>query len=286
MLAAVLSLASQSITAQVNCDTVLPPPSASAYVLPFPIGETYKVIQGNCPDIGGHANTFAYDFNTQTGDTIVACRAGQVIWVNEQYADNDWTNGHENNVFIRHNDGTVIRYTHLKQNGVFVNANLLVTQGQPLGLSGSSGNTGGVPHLHLQVFRDGSSYDKWNAIPINFSNADGPVDSQNMLQNGAYYTALDGTVSSDRGPVQPAARLAVFPNPSSAPAFIEVELDEGCLARLDIMAQQGQVAERLFSGRLPAGRSCFSWRSRLAPGAYYARLQWAGRQAVAQFIIR
>ena len=205
---------SATLIAQVNCDTVLPPPSGSQYVLPYPPGRIYKVIQGNCPAIGGHANTFAYDFNTQTGDTIVACRAGVVIWVNEEYADNDWVSGHENNVFVRHNDGTVIRYTHLQQNGALANANSAVSQGQPIGLSGSSGNTGGVPHLHLQAFRDGTSYDKWNAIPLNFSNTDGPVNGQNLLVSGQSYTALGDTPVDVHGLSGMEPAMVVFPNPA------------------------------------------------------------------------
>ncbi|MBK8553537.1 MAG: M23 family metallopeptidase [Ignavibacteria bacterium] len=74
----------------------------------------------------------------QIGDTIVASRPGTVVFVNEQYSDSDWVNGHENNVFIQHSDGTRMRYTHLKQFGVIVEAGKIVQAGQPLALSGSS----------------------------------------------------------------------------------------------------------------------------------------------------
>ena len=125
----------------------------------------------------------------------MASRSGTVVFVNEQYSDSDWVNGHENNVFIQHNDGTQIRYTHLKQFGVIVEAGNFVQAGQPLALSGSSGNTGGVPHLHFQAFRNGTSYNGFNSIPINFSNTTGPVNSQNLCIVNACYPALDPQVS-------------------------------------------------------------------------------------------
>lgn len=277
-----------AILAQVNCDTVLPPPSESAYRLPYPPGKTYKIIQANCPAIGGHANTFAYDFDTQTGDTIVACRTGFVIWVNEQYADNDWANGHENNVFIRHNDGTVIRYTHLKQNGVFVSANMPVAQGQLLGLSGSSGNTGGVPHLHLQAFRDGTSYDKWNAIPINFSNADGPVNSQNLLMNGQSYTATNTTSVAENDLHGSAATLAIYPNPTSGLVYFDVEGKKGGIVRLDIIDDQGRIVQIVFNGKLSAGQFHFSWdgHGQWPAGAYLVRLDWNGQKVVKKLVLK
>ncbi|MCB9308101.1 MAG: peptidoglycan DD-metalloendopeptidase family protein [Lewinellaceae bacterium] len=281
-----LLLSVLSAEAQVNCDTMLPSPANSQYVLPYPAGKTYKIIQGNCPAVGGHANTFALDFNTLTGDTIVACRAGLVIWANDQYADTDWTSGHENNVFIRHNDGTVIRYTHLTQNGALVSANSFVAQGQAIGLSGSSGNTGGVQHLHLQAFRDGTSYDKWNAIPLNFSNADGPLDDQNMPVNGQFYTALDSNLVSVHGHLDVPANLRVFPNPASGIVQIVLHLHTGSNVQLEIADQQGRLVEQLFSGRSGPGKHRFSWDATNAQaGLYFIRLEIDGRSASAKQVL-
>ncbi|MCB0563134.1 MAG: M23 family metallopeptidase [Phaeodactylibacter sp.] len=272
---------SATLIAQVNCDTVLPPPSGSQYVLPYPPGRIYKVIQGNCPAIGGHANTFAYDFNTQTGDTIVACRAGVVIWVNEEYADNDWVSGHENNVFVRHNDGTVIRYTHLQQNGVLVNANSVVSQGQPIGLSGSSGNTGGVPHLHLQAFRDGASYDKWNAIPLNFSNTTGPVNGQNLLINGQSYTALGDTPVDVHASAATEPELVAFPNPSAGMIHLRANHP---FQDIRIISSTGEVAFR--QEMEGAGLREIQVDMNGKTGLFFLEVNMAGRQMVRKILIR
>ena len=174
---------------EINCDTVHIPPTESEYVLPYPIGKTYKVTQSNCFPNGGHRLTFAYDFDTKMGDTIIACRRGVVTFVNDQYEDTDWVSGHENNVFIGHADGTRIRYTHLMKGGALVRVGQAVSRGQPIGLSGNSGNTGGFPHLHLSAFRDNTSFNRQNTIPINFCNTTDPVNSQNLLISGVSYTA-------------------------------------------------------------------------------------------------
>ncbi|MEE8148827.1 MAG: M23 family metallopeptidase, partial [candidate division Zixibacteria bacterium] len=165
------------------------PPCISLYILPFQVGNTFGILGSYCAPVGGHVNWFAYDFDTQMGDTIIASRAGTVIVSNDQYPDDDFTCGHENNVFILHSDGTVIRYTHLLNSGNLVEAGETVVQGQPLGLSGRSGCTGGVPHLHFAAFHNRFNYDRQNSICINFSNAFGWHDANNGLVAGQFYLA-------------------------------------------------------------------------------------------------
>jgi murein DD-endopeptidase MepM/ murein hydrolase activator NlpD len=164
------------------------PPAESPYVLPYAVGTAHIMFQGNCSALGGHRTAFAYDFDLPMGTTIVASRAGQVTFANDQYADADNVSGHENNVFVTHDDGTVIRYTHLRQGGALVRAGERVTPGQPIGLSGNSGASSG-PHLHLQAFRDGTSFDPPNSIPLTFSNADGRTQPSGELIEGERYVA-------------------------------------------------------------------------------------------------
>jgi hypothetical protein len=64
-------------------------PAATPYVLPRSPGSTYTMFQGNCSSLGGHRDTFAYDFDLNMGDPIFASRAGEVIVSNDQYADTD-----------------------------------------------------------------------------------------------------------------------------------------------------------------------------------------------------
>ncbi len=78
---------------------------------------------------------------------------------------------------VRHVDGTVARYIHLKKNGVLVRLGNKVRQGQKIALSGNTGQTGG-PHLHFDVQRCGPNlppnYNKLPCgmtVPVTFRNA-------------------------------------------------------------------------------------------------------------------
>jgi murein DD-endopeptidase MepM/ murein hydrolase activator NlpD len=60
---------------------------------------------------------YAYDFLMPIGAEIVASRDGIVVLLEEQYSDDDHSNGHENFVDVRHADGTEAQYVHLTTNG-------------------------------------------------------------------------------------------------------------------------------------------------------------------------
>ena len=98
-------------------------PSRSRYVLPFPAGKTYRMFQGNCPSnpAWGHYGALAYDFDMPIGDTVIASRAGVVIWSVERWPNGtrDCT-GRDNGVAIQHDDGTIMQYAHFTTNGSFV----------------------------------------------------------------------------------------------------------------------------------------------------------------------
>jgi len=164
-------------------------PAASPYVLPWAVGQAFTVTQSYCNPRGGHRDTFAYDFDLPLGAEVRASRGGEVIVANDQFSDNDHTEGNENNVFVLHDDGSVVRYTHLRQGSVVVRLGDRVEPGQLLGQGGASGNTGGVPHLHFEAFRSRTSYSKANAVPVNFRNADGTLDSRGGLAAGTLYLA-------------------------------------------------------------------------------------------------
>ena len=63
-----------------------------------------------------------------------------------------------------------------------------MVQGQPIGLSGDSGCSSG-PHLHVALFKDRTNYGATNTLPLNYRNANGPLDSRNGLVQGQRYEA-------------------------------------------------------------------------------------------------
>lgn len=84
-----------------------------SYWLPFPVGDSARLIQGNNGRWGheGHA-AFAFDFVMPIGSPVTAAGSGQVVAVEERYTDGTGTPGEENFVVIRHADSTFTRYYH------------------------------------------------------------------------------------------------------------------------------------------------------------------------------
>ena len=83
----------------------------------------------------------------------------------QSFADGNDTDLHENFVMIRHADGTVARYLHLRRGGALVAVGVRVEQGQRIAYSGNSGQTGG-PHLHFDVQQCGPNLPPaYNALP-------------------------------------------------------------------------------------------------------------------------
>jgi murein DD-endopeptidase MepM/ murein hydrolase activator NlpD len=96
----------------------------SAYVLPYEIGRSFRIQQGNCspPDSDAWNShqapgpwMFAYDFLLPTGTPIVAVRGGEVAWAYDSYPDGPGEYG--NSVVIDHGDGTYAGYGHLTSGG-------------------------------------------------------------------------------------------------------------------------------------------------------------------------
>ncbi len=165
--------------------------AVSAYVLPYPVGMDYRVSQTYCFQGGGHRNQLAYDFATPVGSRVTAAHAGVVRQIREDLPDDGSSqdSGEHNNVFVEHDDGTVAFYAHLQQGGVLVEVGEQVEAGQLIAYSGNSGNTGGFPHLHFGVYRSWP-VEEGDDVPVNFSNALGPLDDRGGLLRGVYYRAM------------------------------------------------------------------------------------------------
>lgn len=132
------------------------------YVLPYPAGERYPVLQGP----GGSFSHFgpmehALDFDMPNGSTVVAMRAGKIAFTHDRATSgaNDPNLAKEaanaNFVAIEHDDGTIAMYAHLEHRGVLVSPGQRVAAGQPIGRSGDTGFVS-KPHLHvaLQIAQD------------------------------------------------------------------------------------------------------------------------------------
>jgi len=146
--------------------------SASAYVLPYPAGSSYYVSQANCSS-GGHRGPYqyAYDFVMPVGTPVTAARAGVVAEIRMKFRDGQSGEGESNWVKIRHADNTIAAYSHLTEHGALVRIGDRVEAGQPIGLSGNSGNTGGLPHLHFHLCLCSEPVD-CGTLPVTFHHTD------------------------------------------------------------------------------------------------------------------
>jgi murein DD-endopeptidase MepM/ murein hydrolase activator NlpD len=119
-------------------------------------------------------------------------RSGVVMELNEDKPDNggEITASDHNYLMIRHEDGTVAFYAHLKQYGVLVDSGDYVEQGDIIALSGNSGNTLNFPHLHVGVYETYPPEETYD-LPIIFKNAQGPVDDFGRLIADNWYRAVN-----------------------------------------------------------------------------------------------
>jgi murein DD-endopeptidase MepM/ murein hydrolase activator NlpD len=138
-------------------------------------------------DPASHIGLFRYsvDFSMPIGTAVTVARTGRVVHVEQRYADDDRTSGHENVVIVLHEDSSHSRYAHLTRNGALVETGREVSAGDVVGLSGNSGSTG-APHLHFDVVSDAGQRDV-PTMPFAFRNISPPAV---ILQEGVLYTAL------------------------------------------------------------------------------------------------
>ncbi|MFM1920653.1 MAG: hypothetical protein RLZZ303_2287 [Candidatus Hydrogenedentota bacterium] len=155
-----------------------PEPADSPYLLPWSGGETRFCIQGNRAVVSHRGwETFAYDFTMPVGTPVRAARAGEVVQVVQEHDGNgyQWPN---NRVAIRHEDGTIGHYLHIKRNGSRVQVGDRVEQGQVICESGNVGNSM-LPHLHFHV----TNAERNATLPISFADVDSDQGVPRMLHH-------------------------------------------------------------------------------------------------------
>lgn len=189
-LCSLFSCSNKHISNQNETCTNYPDWHTSQYILPYMVGETYTVIQGNCepseyPWTHYDKLKFAYDFGMPIGTNIIAARSGTVVFVRDQFTDNDHGKDQGNAIVLLQEDGKYALYAHITHKGSKVKVGQIVNQGEPIALSGNSGESP-TPHLHFQVNECGD-FIKCPSIPISFRNAS-PYTLR--LDKGRDYTAV------------------------------------------------------------------------------------------------
>lgn len=110
-------------------------------------GYYMRPIKGGIRTQGLHGDN-AVDLADSCGLPIYASATGEVL-----VSDNDsgWNGGYGNYVVISHGNGTQTLYAHMQQSLTSVGAR--VTQGQEIGLIGSTGKVHGVTgcHVHFEI---------------------------------------------------------------------------------------------------------------------------------------
>lgn len=160
-------------------------PADSPYRLPYPAGKTYEVFQTYCGPVShGRDGQMSIDFLMPVGAVVAAARDGVVRRVIDGYPDGG---RRFNGIYIEHPDGSSSFYGHLEKGSIAVKVGETVSAGQAVARSGSSGTS--LPHLHFGVART------WpvrhpDDLPVNFNNADGPLDERGGLVRAASYRAL------------------------------------------------------------------------------------------------
>jgi murein DD-endopeptidase MepM/ murein hydrolase activator NlpD len=97
------------------------------------------------------------DYAADPGTPVLAAGDGQVIRA-------AWSGGYGNLVEVRHRNGIVTRYGHLRSYASGVRAGARVTQGQVIAYVGSTGLSNG-PHLHYEFRVNGVARDPMKVDP-------------------------------------------------------------------------------------------------------------------------
>lgn len=124
------------------------------YRLPFASGMSVRVGQGYNGGLSHKGlSAYAIDFSVPIGTPIYAAREGEVVGVdvsNNRGGASPAYRPYMNYVTIKHSDGTLGNYYHLKQGGSAVRIGERVKKGQLIAYSGNTGYTT-APHLHFSV---------------------------------------------------------------------------------------------------------------------------------------
>lgn len=160
------------------------------YALPF--HNTQRVSQGFNGKTSHKGNArYAIDFAMDIGTPVYAARGGKVVEIVQRHNKHGMSvnmRQYANYIIIEHEDKTLGRYFHLKQNSVKVKLAQDIKKGQEIALSGNTGRTSG-PHLHFVVTKAEEIRDTYRSmsIAIKFLCSEGVIDEP---INGKSYCAV------------------------------------------------------------------------------------------------
>lgn len=164
--------------------------------------KTYDTNNGyNHRGIDMFAWPFAWTMMKNNDIEVVAAASGQIIYKHDGEFDKSCNsnNNNWNAVYIRHSDGTVAWYGHLKKNSLTSKSvGQTINEGEYIGVVGSSGNSTG-PHLHFEVWEN-SSYQK-NIDP--FAGSCNGTNTTSKWKNQKQYKepTINAIMSHDKPPV-------------------------------------------------------------------------------------
>lgn len=164
------------------------------YRLPYADEVSYAVIQGwGSPLSHTGPEHYAVDFRMPIGTAVHAAREGIVVAIEQMHERGCWSSGcarFANYVAIRHTDGTIGEYFHLKKNGVLVGLGDSVARGQLIAHSGNTGYSN-TPHLHFGVYTT-TTDGRRRSIDIRFVTSSGIV---NRPRSGSHYRTANSRLS-------------------------------------------------------------------------------------------
>ncbi len=141
--------------------------------LPFTKGKSYKIIQGNNTNLTHNTDysRYAIDFNLKTKDTICSATNGFVVGVIDSYKYGgigiQWRKYGNFITIYESETGLFTQYVHLVKKGSLVKVGDAVHAGQPIGLSGNTGQST-TEHLHFNCLVPVDNNDGLISIPVEF----------------------------------------------------------------------------------------------------------------------
>jgi murein DD-endopeptidase MepM/ murein hydrolase activator NlpD len=145
------------------------------YRLPYAAGATFPVTQSCYGSFTHHGSArFAIDFLMPVNTPIHAAREGQIVDLKEDSSTGGATGNYRNDgnyIVVKHEDGTLAQYFHLRQGGAEVTLGQTVKRGELIGYSGNTGQST-APHLHFDVVKGGKGRES-ETLPLSFETASG-----------------------------------------------------------------------------------------------------------------